>query len=141
MAVNDIIKAMEAHLERVNKAVGFISKVTGEKFIKNARESVTKSIYERKRDRKPWELTGNLRNSIGYIVKSEEENIEAFGDGEGGSQGKKVANDNAPEKGIVMVAGMNYAAAVESHGYDVISNSANTAKADFEKLIKKHLSV
>ena len=130
MAVNDIIKELEKHVERVNKAILFIGEVTGEKFVRDARSTTTYS-----------DVTSNLRNSIGYVATSETGKSESFGQGQGGQAGASEANKLAPESGLIMMAGMEYAAAVESKGYDVISNSVNEAKDYYLQLLNKHLKV
>jgi len=130
MAVNDIIKAMEAHLERVNKAILFVGEVTGERFVRNARGTKTYS-----------DVTANLRNSIGYQAASESGKTESFGAGKGGQEGKSKADSLNLESGLIMMAGMEYAAAVESKGFDVISNSVNESKKYYEQQIEKALKV
>ncbi len=88
-----------------------------------------------------WDRSGNLRSSIGYAViydgKVGIEKFEQVKDGaEGVAAGKKLVGELAKEfnKGMVLVvtAGMEYAAAVESKGYDVITGSS----FEGEKLLK-----
>lgn len=105
-------------------------KYVGERFVNNARNLRT---Y---RDR-----TGNLRSSIGYIIaldgKVVEMNLEASG------KAKRRAEETFQEvlteynKGFVLigVAGMEYAAAVESKGYDVISGQSIKAEKVLEGLM------
>lgn len=94
--------------------------------------------------------TGNLRSSIGYIILKNGvnimENFEQRKDGPDGVQeAKKVADDLKKKypRGYVLigVAGMEYAAAVESRGYDVITSSATTAanslKTSLQQLANK----
>jgi len=98
--------------------------MVGEQFVNDARNIRT---Y---RDR-----TGNLRSSIGYIIAQDgkiiRENIE--GDSEGTAHARQVVEEVLREnqKGLVLigVAGMEYAVAVESKGYDVITGSIPAAKA------------
>jgi hypothetical protein len=97
----------------------------GEEFVNKARLSANF------KDR-----TGNLRSSIGYIIlfngKTVKSNFQKADKGSdrtsGVNEAKKVANEVASNypKGYVLigVAGMRYAAAVESKGYDVITGSA-----------------
>ena len=88
--------------------------------------------------------TGNLRSSIGYIIAKDgmiiQENIE--GRAEGRAQAKEVANEVLRENtsGFVLigVAGMEYACAVESKGYDVITGSIPAAKALLKRKIKEY---
>lgn len=75
--------------------------------------------------------TGNLRSSVGYDVAIDGHSIfggcKASGKQEGVEQAQNLAAELLQkfDKGIVLivVAGMEYAAAVESKGYSVISNS------------------
>ena len=82
--------------------------------------------------------TGNLRSSIGYVILKDgeviDQNFQVAGEGSDGQTGKVKAMDFVNEisgdypDGLVLigVAGMSYAAAVESKGYDVITGSAPT---------------
>lgn len=141
MAVDKVKDGLDKFLKNVHHKIFRVNQYVGETFINNARASVTKTIYERIPDRKPWELTGNLRNSIGYAASSEGNVSGKHGEGIGGVEAKKLAEDGINDDSLVLVAGMNYAQAVESRGYDVISNSANIAKAQHSMLIKKALKV
>lgn len=94
-------------------------KYEGESFVNRARSVDT---YR--------DQTGNLRASIGYVILDDgkviDQNFESSSDG--AKAGKKAANGIASQypRGLVLigVAGMSYAAAVESMGYDVITGSA-----------------
>jgi len=107
--------------------------MVGEQFVNDARNTQT---YQ--------DQTGNLRSSIGYIIAKDgviiQENIE--GKAEGRAQAKEIAEEVLREnnKGFVLigVAGMEYAAAVESKGYDVITGSIPAAKALLKKKIKEY---
>ena len=107
--------------------------MVGEQFVNDARNTQT---YQ--------DQTGNLRSSIGYIIAKDgmiiQENIE--GRAEGRAQAKEVANEVLRENtsGFVLigVAGMSYAAAVESKGYSVITSSIPAAKALLKAKIKEY---
>jgi len=107
--------------------------MVGENFVNDARS--TRTYKDR---------TGNLRSSIGYIIARDgniiQENIE--GKAEGRAQAKKITDEVLREnkKGFVLiaVAGMEYAAAVESKGYDVITGSIPAAKALLKSKIKEY---
>jgi len=107
--------------EVVSKTISVLS-YTGEKFVNMARSTQT---YK--------DQTGNLRSSIGYVIAIDGEikKEEITGKPEGVSHAKDIANQvvNANPNGIILIgfAGMQYAAAVESKGYDVISNSVPAA--------------
>lgn len=108
----------------------------GEEFVNRARlKTPDQGSY---RDR-----TGNLRSSIGYLVAIDGEIQIQKTEGdkpEGLSAGDQLAEELAEEHngGIVLIvyAGMNYAAAVESRNYDVITGSA-PAKSELESLLKE----
>ena len=107
--------------------------MAGENFVNDARSTET---YK--------DQTGNLRSSIGYIIARDgniiQENIE--GKAEGMAQARKTANEVLREnkKGFILIgfAGMEYAAAVESKGYDVITGSIPAAKALLKAKIKEY---
>ena len=107
--------------------------MVGEKFVNDAR---TIRTYK--------DQTGNLRSSIGYIIARDgniiQENIE--GKSEGRAQAKETTNEVLREnsKGFVLivVAGMEYAAAVESKGYDVITGSVPATKELLKSKIKEY---
>ena len=107
--------------------------MVGESFVNDARSTQT---YQ--------DQTGNLRSSIGYIVAKDgaiiQENVE--GKPEGVAQARNVARevlrDNSKGFILIVVAGMEYAAAVESKGYDVITGSIPVAKALLKKKMKEY---
>jgi len=113
----------------------------GQEFVKNARDGGSYSDH-----------TGNLRSSIGYTIFDDNRVVDEFyeessaGDqnGEGVATGKELAEmaiSESPMKGLILVvtAGMEYALAVESKGYNVLTAFAPTeseVKNDLEKLLK-----
>jgi hypothetical protein len=107
--------------------------MVGEKFVNDARNIRT---YQ--------DQTGNLRSSIGYIIAKDghivTEDVE--GKAQGKAQAKKIAREILQEnkQGFVLigVCGMNYAAAVESKGYDVITGSVPAAKQLLKQKIKEY---
>ena len=92
--------------------------------------------------------TGNLRSSIGYAIYDDGKEIggkfeiaKKDVDGKGVSSAKNEARSNVSKTGLCLIvtAGMEYAAAVESKGYDVLTvyaPSQNQVKKDLEKLLK-----
>ena len=95
----------------------------GEKFIEVARRS---GSYK--------DQTGNLRSSIGYIIAKDGEVVtENFKESDKGTdkttgkyKGRRLAEEvSLSHTVLVGVAGMEYAAAVEAKGYEVVSG-ANT---------------
>lgn len=132
----DIRKLIEERKKRIDAAILSRLQFVGEQFVKNARERA--NFQDR---------TGNLRSSIGYVVlknglqKSGSDWIQVK---EGGS-GVKAGQDLIEELSrkyptgyiLIGVAGMDYAAAVESKGYDVITNSAGIAASSLKSALKK----
>ena len=110
---------MQDHIDHiVSKSIEALQ-YEGELFVNRARE--TGNYTDR---------TGNLRASIGYIILHNGNVVDQNFEGKetGVQKAKAFANEvalNYP-KGMVLigVAGMGYAAAVESRGYDVITGSA-----------------
>lgn len=94
----------------------------GEEFINKARMNGT---YK--------DDTGNLRSSIGYIILKDGRVMESNFIGDK-AEGKEKGQDFAKEVSflypsgwvLIGVAGMEYAASVEAHNYDVITGSAPT---------------
>lgn len=124
---------LQARMERIERAVLMSLRKIGETFVKNARENGTYN-----------DITGNLRSSIGYVIlKNGEQIYENFKTVSGGPSGNNIAQKVARDVGkkfpkgyvLIVVAGMEYAAAVESRGRDVLTASSITAKSDLEKAI------
>ena len=117
MALADILRRMDNISRVLDEKVEVAMDLTGREFVNNAKKSVTQTIYNRVTGRTPnrraWELTGNLRNSIQASIGN---------DGE--------------TKILQLEAGMEYAAAVEAKGYDVISGSIPQATKDFDRRLK-----
>jgi hypothetical protein len=132
-------KMLQKQQERIEKAIVLRLSFVGEAFVKSARE-----------DGNYKDHTGNLRSSIGYVILKNgqqlHDNFLSVG-GKDGIEKAKKALENAkakfPGKGYVLicVAGMEYAAAVESKGYNVITASSLVAEKDlkdgFQKLQDK----
>jgi len=107
----------------------------GEQFVTNARNSA--SFTDR---------TGNLRSSIAYVILKNGVQIDSnFEERKGGKDGISAARDvisdakkNFPTGFVLIgVAGMDYAAAVEARGFDVISKSASIAESSLRQAISK----
>lgn len=155
---SDIFKQLVEAKTRIEAGIMKVMKYTGEEFVKNARENVTQSVYKRavfdkdgkKRVREAWELTGNLRSSIGYfILKYGTEISSSIGnipeDTETGKEAIRTMIRDLSKKQagyfLVGVAGMNYASNVESYGYDVITNAKGVALVNLNqrwKDLEKH---
>lgn len=91
--------------------------------------------------------TANLRSSIGYVVVEDGEVVGAGGfraenGGEkGAEEGRRFAEDLALQYpsgyALIIVAGMHYAAAVQSKGYDVLSSATIEADQIVPQLLKQ----
>lgn len=132
---NDVAKAIAERKKRIEEAILLRLQRVGEQFVTNAR--VNADFTDR---------TGNLRSSMGYVIlKNGIQLYENFEQRAGGKEGEEVAKEVIASlkkkfpSGYVLigVAGMDYAAAVESNGYDVISNSANIAVTSLKQAIKQ----
>ena len=97
--------------------------------------------------------TGNLRSSIGYVIykngqlalrsafeqvpaKNNKNNVELNGGEVGLALAQKVAQQETAPFVLVFVAGMNYAAAVERRGYDVIEGASIEASEVAKRLVQ-----
>ncbi|MCK4447168.1 MAG: hypothetical protein KAW56_08800 [Candidatus Marinimicrobia bacterium] len=129
----DINRRINNWVVSIEQRIIWTLAMVGEKFVNDARNTKT---YQ--------DQTGNLRSSIGYIIAKDgiiiQENVE--GKAEGRAHAKEVAREVLREnpKGfiLIVVAGMEYACAVESKGYDVITGSIPAAKALLKKKIKEY---
>ena len=98
--------------------------------------------------------TGNLRNSIGYIVVQNGRIVQTAYNGntpprtkpgdpskarnEGLAHAKSVASKLSNDKTyLIITAGMDYASAVEAKGYDVITGAGDWLKSEAETQMKK----
>lgn len=129
-----IAEMMKRRKDAFRRAILMRLQFVGEQFVRNARERATF------KDR-----TGNLRSSIGYVVLKDGKQLYGnFEQVKGGKAGvdaaKKLIRDakkNFPEGyALIGVAGMEYAAAVESKGFDVITSSSIEAETSLKKAIK-----
>jgi hypothetical protein len=134
---NDQVKAlMRIKLKQVETIILNRLILIGETFVKNAREN---GSYN--------DITGNLRSSIGYIILKDgskvKDNFAQSAKGSDKSTGVKKAKQLLAELKVnysvgyvlVVVAGMQYAAAVESKGKDVLTASSIIAKNDLKAAI------
>jgi len=129
----DINRKVNRFVVSIEQRIIWALAQAGEQFVNDARSTQT---YQ--------DQTGNLRSSIGYIIARDgviiQENIE--GKPEGRAHAKEIAEEVLKEntRGFVLigVAGMEYAAAVESKGYDVITGSIPAAKALLKAKIKEY---
>jgi len=79
--------------------------------------------------------TSNLRNSIGYFIAEDGVILKENGNSTAKGVAIEVINKNTSGFVLVVVAGMEYAAAVEAKGYNVITSSEKFAEGEIPKLI------
>mgnify|MGYP005750565013 CR=1 FL=1 len=131
-AINQVLQK----IERINQFVLDRLTFIGLEFVRNARTNANFT-----------DRTGNLRSSIGFVILKDglvvSENFELSSNGTDKYTGKSQGEDFAKslfkqEKGyvLILVAGMKYAAAVESRGFDVITGSGFIVKDDVKELIQ-----
>jgi len=87
--------------------------------------------------------TGNLRSSIGYAIYFDgqliERNFEQVASGsEGVGEGERHAAAQVPSIGfaLIVVAGMDYAMAVQARGLDVLDGAEIEAEKIFERQLR-----
>lgn len=87
--------------------------------------------------------TGNLRSSIGYVIYYNGSQIDrnfkkVLNGGEGISEGEKHASRSIPKSGfaLVVVAGMDYALAVQTRGYDVLDGAEGIAEKELQRQLQ-----
>lgn len=124
---NAITRLMQEEYDR--KAVIWLASL-GERVVKYAREHGSYT-----------DRTGNLRNSIGYVVIQNGRVVkDGFGSSEPQTKARAIALDTARSLDgnktyLVWVAGMEYAKYVEAKGFDVISGSGNWVEATAQTLM------
>lgn len=137
----DIKKVIEAKKRQFRQAVVNRLETVGLQFVKMAREKTAAQGGFN-------DVTGNLRSSIGFAIVDHgnivKDNYEASKRGQQKTEGIQEAKKkmqtlvlNFTEGyALVVVAGMGYAAAVESRGRDVITGSSLEA----EDLLKRAIA-
>jgi hypothetical protein len=129
-----IIQILEKKRKGIKNAILLNLKRVGEQFVAQARDNDT---YK--------DRTGNLRSSIGYVIlyngRQIKQNFENRGGKKGVETAKKFIDDakkNFPTGFVLIgVAGMDYAAAVESRGLDVITASSQQAEISLKEAINR----
>lgn len=129
---SDIRDFIRRRIERLEEVVIDQLKDCGEQFVADARSVNTYT-----------DRTGNLRASIGYVIAKD--GREIFGNFQGIASGtsvgrrkiKTILGDNSKGFVLIVVAGMEYAAAVEAKGYDVITGSSLSADSFLTRQIDR----
>lgn len=125
--------AVQAFQKRLEAATIYLLKYLGESLVKYAKDQHNYT-----------DQSGNLTNSIGYVVVQKATPVHFGGlnqPGEGADAGLKLAMKIAAQTpnsfSLIIVAGMNYAAYVEAKGYNVILPAELKAKTDFPAAMNK----
>lgn len=120
--------------ERAEKVIETRLRLIGLQFVRDAR---LKADFT--------DRTGNLRSSIGFIITKDGKVVyEDFERTKNGADGytsgrdfaKRVAGEVSGRWVLIVVAGMEYAAAVESKGFDVITGSSMEAESRLREAFK-----
>lgn len=133
---NQVDAELEEQIKRMEEAIINTMEYVGEECIKDARE--LGSYTDR---------TSNLRSSIGYIVVKEGKTMKKGGfetvkeGNDGANKGsefiEKLVSEYAEGIVLIVVAGMEYAAAVTEKMYNVIDTAEILAKRMVPELLEQ----
>lgn len=138
----DIRKQMEAQMKNIEAAILSRLEYVGWEFVKMAREKTAKEGGFN-------DVTGNLRSSIWFSVFNHgnihSENFESAergsdkvtGINEAKKQARELASKYSQGYALVVGTGMDYAAAVESKGKDVITGSSLQAESNLKRAMSR----
>lgn len=132
----DIKRMIAAKVDRIEQAILLRLQRIGEQFITDARNNGNYT-----------DRTGNLRSSIGYVVLKNGEQYAkgGFEQIKTGSEGKRKGANILSEAisnfssgyVLIVVAGMQYAAAVEAKGKDVLTGSSQVAVIELKRAMER----
>lgn len=136
-SIVDIRKQLEKAQRKIDKAVVQVLRRLGEMCVAEAREN---GGYT--------DQTGNLRSSIGYVIVvngiivenvfSEANKDEgAKGESTGRSYAETLAKNYSSGYVLIVVAGMNYAASVESKSKNVLTSAEKYAEKKLPKMLEQ----
>lgn len=135
---NKVQSILEQQLQRVEDAICFNFRVIGEGSVNHARKH---GSYN--------DQTGNLRNSIGYVIAFDGRIVECeFKHGSGITNkaeflaDKKIREMLVGDSGytLLIIAGMNYARSVENRGRNVLTGTEKYLKSEVKVKMSKILS-
>lgn len=107
-----------------------------ERAIINALQYVGEQCLTEARDNKTYkDITGNLKSSVGYIVLKDGKSISESGGGK--AEIEKQASNHPKGIVLIVVAGMNYAAAVEARNFNVLTSAELLAEQLVPTLLKQ----
>ena len=129
----DIERELQQRAQRIETAIINRLSFLGEKCLTECR---TNKTY--------MDQTGNLTAPMGYVIAANGRIIDAKGfngkGGEGPGKGETLAKElvGRYKSGyvLIVVAGMNYAAAVESSGKNVLASAELLAERELPKMLK-----
>lgn len=121
----DVHQMMKKKIDQFGKdAIVYLTKL-GEECVRQAVESGSYT-----------DQSGHLRSSIGYLIVDHGKIVQVSFNGdikealsESENYGKVLAGKYGDCFALIVVAGKNYAAYVESRGFDVLSGAENYARA------------
>ncbi|HEY1055012.1 MAG TPA: HK97 gp10 family phage protein [Emticicia sp.] len=131
----DIRKRLDAAQQKIDAAVVQVLRRLGEMCVKEAREN---GGY--------MDQTGNLRSSIGYVIVVKGKIVESVFsaankdlNGQGESTGKayaeRLAGNYSTGYALIVVAGMSYAAKVESMSKNVLTSAEMYAQKKLPNML------
>jgi hypothetical protein len=134
--IREVVNTLNQFTEQCERDIIELFQYVGERVVNDARNNGT---YQNR--------TGNLRSSIGYVIVINGDIVERSFPGKK-KDGTSIGNDTAEQlalkynKGInlIVVAGMEYAAAVETTGRDVLTGSIPSA-AELINTLSKELGI
>jgi hypothetical protein len=135
--ISDVDAYIQSRMDKIDLVIIRRLQFLGEKLVNYARENGSYT-----------DQTGNLRNSVGYvivkngkIINSNFQKSSSLPGADGTAKAQALANSLAAnfKRGyaVIVVAGMNYAAAVESKGKDVLSSAEMLAKSEMPRMISE----
>lgn len=145
---SDVRKAFAARTKAIERAVITNLLYLAEQLVNQARST---NSYQ--------DQTGNLRNSIGYVllrngkvirsdfkrsasvvavVNGKKRTTKGSKDGvqAGRDKALEVAKEYTTGYALIVVAGMNYAALVESRGLDVLTSAEQLARTELPRMLR-----
>ena len=107
-----------------------------ERAIINALEYVGTQCQNEARTGKTYkDVTGNLISSVGYVVLKD--GVSVSGGGGGNAELEKQSAKHQKGIALIVVAGMNYAAAVEARNFNVLTSAELLAEQLVPQLLKQ----
>lgn len=141
-SMGDVHSYMADYAGRVHRATVAVLQYIGERCVKLARE---KGTYN--------DITGNLRNSVGYVLVKNgaiisknfearvQSKVESSANGKGVLEGEALAVELASRvnKGyaVIVVAGMHYAHYVETLNKDVLDSAERWAETQVPRMMQR----